>query len=118
RIQTLQLVVDPLGARADGRALGAAAGARPREAARRAAVMAAQLAGRGMDGDALVAARTLLHLAARRAEQRRRESAPVEKEQHLTAVLEVAVDGIEQRCLQALLRRMLSEFDDTTARSA
>ena len=51
--------------------------------------------------------------AAFRAEEDRREAAPIEKQQYLVAAFEVAADQCDKRGRQAVLAHVLVEIDDS-----
>ena len=69
-----------------------------------------------MHGHSRIAAAALLRVLASRTEQRRREAAAVQKQQHLIAGREMPLDRRDERCRQPLAARMPIQIDDVQAR--
>ncbi len=84
----------------------------------RAAVMTAQRARARVHREPSVAARALQRVLALGAEERGREAAPVQEQQHLVAGREVLADRGDERRRQRLAARVLLEVDDPHARHA
>src|SRR6185295_570445 len=113
-----ELVVDALRAGTDSDTLTPARFADPFELALGAAVMTAQRTGARVHGETGVAARALERVLAFGTEERRREAAPVQEQQHLVAGGEVLADRGHERGRQRLPARVLLQVDDPHARHA
>ncbi len=95
--QRFELGRHALGACPDTNALGATDRAGPVQRFTSAAMMTAKLAGARMDRQLRVTALTLRRLLTSRAKQRGRETAAVDEQQHLVALLEMVTHGGQQR---------------------
>ena len=88
----------------------AAARTLARDSVLTAAVMTAQMLGTLMQRQVRIAAAALGHPAAGMAQQRRREAAPVEKQQHLTVAGQMCAHVREQGRRQAFIELLIADI--------